>query len=252
MPRELASAIGEVAASTLLPLLPGADAADLVRDALMRRIPVAPLGRGAGVVGFVGPAGAGKTYCAARLAVAHARHGVFPVAVISLRPPDGGAELTRLLAPHRIPIHAVATGAEAAATVRDLRGHGLVIIDTPGVSPRSRVELRTLGMELGRIGPDELHLVVSATIGSGQGHELIDGLRELGVSALLITHTDETDHVGTLVGLAIETQIPVSYVARSQASDAGLRPATAAGLAALVGYGGTADGSSRPSRPVAR
>ncbi|HEY4094202.1 MAG TPA: hypothetical protein VGM33_01735, partial [Baekduia sp.] len=228
----LAEAIAEEAMAGLAPLTPGADPKDLVVDALARRIPMLPLRRGPGVIGFVGPGGAGKTRCVARLAAAHARHGALPVAVVALRSPDGGAELRRLLAPYGVTLHAVESGAEGAAKIATLRGEGLVVVDTPGVSPRSAGELRSLGFELDSLAPDELHLAVPATIGPDAARELVGGVRELGVGALVLTHTDETEMLGTVIGLAIDSGLPLSYLARGQAVEAGLRPASAAELAA--------------------
>jgi flagellar biosynthesis GTPase FlhF len=227
----LAEAIAHEAIAGLAPLLPGADPKELVTDALARRIPMHPLRSGPGVIGFVGPGGAGKTRCVARLAAAHARHGTMPVSVIALRSPDGGAELRRLLAPYGVALHAVESGAEGAARVAGLRGEGLVIVDTPGVSPRSTGELRSLGAELDALAPDELHLAVPATIGPAAAQELVGGVRELGVGALVLTHTDETEMLGTVIGLAIDSGLPLSYLARGQAVEAGLRPASATDLA---------------------
>jgi flagellar biosynthesis GTPase FlhF len=228
----LAEAVAEEAMTGLAPLVHGADPKDLVIDALARRIPMHPLRRGPGVVGFVGPGGAGKTRCVARLAAAHARHGLLPVTVVALRSPDGGAELRRLLAPYGVALHAVESGAEGSACIAGLRGEGLVIVDTPGVSPRSSGELRALGFELTSLAPDELHLAVPATIGPDAARELVAGVRELGVGALVLTHTDETEILGTVIGLAIDSGLPLSYLARGQAVEAGLRPASAAELAA--------------------
>jgi flagellar biosynthesis GTPase FlhF len=227
----LAEAVAEEAIASLLPLSPGAAPKDLVIDALARRIPVHPLRRGPGVVGFVGPGGAGKTRCAARLAAAHARHGALPVTVVALRAPDGGAELTRLLAPYDVELITADSGAEGAARIASLRGAGLVVVDTPGVSPRSPGELRALGDELRSLAPDELHLTVSATIGPDAARELVGGVRELGVGAVAVTHTDETEILGTVIGLAIDCGLPLSYLARGQAIDAGLRPASPLELA---------------------
>jgi hypothetical protein len=227
----LAEAIAHEAIAGLAPLLPGADPKELVTDALARRIPMHPLRSGPGVIGFVGPGGAGKTRCVARLAAAHARHGTLSVSVIALRSPDGGAELRRLLAPYGVALHAVESGAEGAARVASLRGEGLVIVDTPGVSPRSTGELRSLGTELDALAPDELHLAVPATIGPAAAQELVGGVRELGVGALVLTHTDETEMIGTVIGLAIDSGLPLSYLARGQAVEAGLRPASATELA---------------------
>ncbi|HEU4976371.1 MAG TPA: hypothetical protein VFT50_14860 [Baekduia sp.] len=228
---ELAEAIADEAMAALHPLLPTAEPRDLVVEALERRIPLHPLRRGPGVVGFVGPGGAGKTRCVARLAAAHARHGGLPVTVLALRAPDGGAELTRLLAPYGVTLHAVESGAEGAARIASLRGEHLVIVDTPGVSPRSSAELRSLRLELDALAPDELHLAVSATVGPAAARELVRGVRELGVGALAVTHADETEMLGTVIGLAIDCSLPLSFLARGQAVDAGLQTASARELA---------------------
>lgn len=227
----LADAIAEEAMGGLAPLMPDADPKELVVDALARRIPTAPLRRGPGVVGFVGPGGAGKTRCVARLAAAHARHGLLPVSVLALRSPDGGAELRRLLAPYGVDLNAVESGAEGAARIAALRADHLVIIDTPGVSPRSTGELHALGTELDALAPDELHLAVPATIGPAAAQELVGGVRELGVGALVLTHTDETEMLGTGIGLAVDSGLPLSFLARGQAVEAGLKPASATDLA---------------------
>jgi flagellar biosynthesis GTPase FlhF len=227
----LAEAIAEEAIAALAPLMPDADPKELVVDALARRIPMHPLRRGPGVIGFVGPGGAGKTRCVARLAAAHARHGLLPVTVIALRSPDGGAELRRLLAPYGVALHAIESGAEGAGHIAELRGSGLVIVDTPGVSPRSTGELHALGSELDALAPDELHLAVPATISPASAQELVGGVRELGVGALVLTHTDETEMLGTVIGLAIDSGLPLSFLARGQAVEAGLRPASATELA---------------------
>jgi flagellar biosynthesis GTPase FlhF len=49
-----------------------------------------------------------------------------------------------------------------------------------------------------------------------------------------VTHADETEQLGTAVGLAIECGLPLSYLACGQAVDAGLRPAEAGDLASAL------------------
>jgi flagellar biosynthesis GTPase FlhF len=228
--RDLAEAVVADALVGLMPLRPEDDPAALVADALERRIPVAPLRHGPGVVGFVGPAGAGKTRCVARLAAAYDRHSQLPVTVVSLQPPDDGAEIERLLSPYDADLHVVGSGVEGAGAVTAARDRALVIIDTPGVSPRDTDALRALAGELSALAPDELHLVVPATIGPDAARELWGGARELGVNRLALTHTDETEQLGTGIGLALDAGLPLSYLGRGQAVDVGLAVASAAEL----------------------
>jgi flagellar biosynthesis protein FlhF len=215
------------------PFAAGGELEPYLRGALAARIPIAtPKVHGAGgVVGFVGPGGSGKTRCVARLATAYATRSPVPVAVVALRPKDGGAELTRLLAPAGVTVHAEDDAQQAADRAAALRAHTLVVLDTPAVSPRADAELRTLAAELRALRADELHLTVSATMGAAAARELVAGADVLGVDAITLTHLDETEQLGTGVELAVESGLPLSYVSRGTAVEHGLRPASAEDLA---------------------
>lgn len=232
---ELAAELLDETVTHLLPFSTPGRLQPLVAGALARRIPVQPL-RGAGgrVVGFVGPGGAGKTRCVARLAHAYAVRSSMTVSCVSLRPEDGGAELQRLLSPHGVPVHAVHDGREARERISRLRGEGLVVVDTPGVSPRAEAELRVLAAELRQLALDECHLAVPATMGRDAARELVEGTRALGVDALALTHADETELLGTVVECAIHSGLPLSYLGRGTIVTGGLRPAVADELAAAL------------------
>lgn len=223
---QLAEALVDETVTHLAPLAKDPSLVPLVRRALAARIPThAVRGAGGRVVGFVGPGGSGKTRCVARLATAYARRSPLPVACVSLRPHDGGAELRELLSPVGVAIHAEQDAAEAARKVAELREEAIVLIDTPGVSPRADAELRVLAAELAQLQADEIHLVMPATIGPRAARELLEGTRGLAPDAIAMTHADETDALGTVVDLAIETRTPLSFVARGRSVEAGMRSA---------------------------
>lgn len=224
----LAEAVIEETVANLLPFSAEDQLKPLVADALARRIPVQPLRKpGGAVVGFVGSGGSGKTQCVARLATTYATRSKTPVACIALRPKDGGAELAQLLAPAGVPMHAAPTAKEARQRIEALDAETLVLVDTPGVSPRAEAELRVLARELRQMQLDEVHLAVPATSGPRQARQLVEGTRSLRVNCLAITHADETDQLGTVVGLAIDTEMPLSYIGRGTIVSGGLRPAAA-------------------------
>jgi flagellar biosynthesis protein FlhF len=229
----LADEVVEETMTHLVPLRSGAKLRPLLVSALARRIPVAPLGGMAGrVVAFVGPGGSGKTHCTGRLAGAYAAAQRMPVACVSIAPRDAGAELALTLAPAGVPLHPVATGAEAADRVAPFRDRALVLVDTPSVSPRAKGDLRTLHDELRALGPDDVLLTLPATSSAGAARELIAAGRKVGASGLVLTHADETEHFGPAVGVAMESGLPFAYVGEAEA----LRPAAAEELAgALVG-----------------
>ena len=228
----VARSVVEETVTHLAPFAQDPSLKPLAQRALAARIPV-HVTRGAGglVIGFVGPGGSGKTRCVARLAAAYAARSSLPVAVVTLRPKDGGAELRELLAGTDVEVHDVNDAGAAARRIGELRESAMVVLDTPGVSPRAEDELRLLATELAQLHADELHLTVPATIAPRAARELVTGARILRPSAIAITHQDETDAIGTVVDLAIETCLPLSFVGRGQAVQTGLRRADAGELA---------------------
>jgi flagellar biosynthesis GTPase FlhF len=91
-----------------------------------------------------------------------------------------------------------------------------------------------LADDLERIGVYEVHLTLPATTGGQAAEEMLRGLSPLGVSRLVLTHADETGHVGPAVGLAIRSQRPFSYISSGTSVSAGLMPANPDALAAAI------------------
>jgi len=198
----------------------------LVVRALARRLAVAPL-RGPGAVAVVGSGGSGKTAVIARLATAYATAGRLPVAVIALRPKDGGAELARLLAPAGVPLSATDDVDGAGARIANLRRAALVLVDTPALPPRAGSERDALVADLNRLDLDEVHLALPAVLAGEVARDLLESARELGASRLAVTHADATARLGMALELAAEARTPVSYLADT----ATVRPAAAEDLA---------------------
>jgi flagellar biosynthesis protein FlhF len=224
-----AATVVEEAALHGVPFADGEQPAALrpcVARALARRIVVAPL-HGAGAVAVVGAGGAGKTAVIARLASAYAAAGRLPVAVIALRPKDGGAELARLLAPAGVPLWATDDVEGAAARIANLRRGALVLVDTPALPPRAGAARDALAADLRRLGLDEVHLVLPAVLAGEVARELLDAARDLGAGRVAVTHADATARLGMAVEVAVDARLPISYLADSDA----VRPAAAEDLA---------------------
>jgi flagellar biosynthesis protein FlhF len=200
-----------------------------VARALARRLDVAPV-TGAGAVAVVGAGGSGKTAVIARLALAYAAAGRLPVAVIALRPKDGGAELARLLAPAGVPMWATDDVEGAAARIANLRRGALVLVDTPALPAQMAGDpflSDALGADLRRLGVDEVHLALPAVLAGEVARDLLGAARALGADRLAVTHSDATARLGMAIELAIEARLPLSYLADTNA----VRPAAAEDLA---------------------
>ena len=227
--REIAQSVVEETVSHLLPFSAPDRLRQLVREALARRIRVAPSWAGAGrALAFVGAGGSGKTSCVARLASAYAVGSDLPVVCLTLAPADGGAALRGMLAEWGVAVEAVAGGDEARARLESVRGHAVMVVDTPGVSTCDDAELVRLGRELARIGLYETHLALPATLSGPAAREQWRTFAAIGASRIALTHADETEHVGPVLGLAITEATPVSYVAPAPGR---LAPADAGSLA---------------------
>jgi hypothetical protein len=236
LPAVLAEAVVDEAVAHAAPFAGGRpNLKKLVRATLARRLPVQGGFGGAGrTIALVGPAGGGKTRAAAGLAAAYAGAGRMPVVVLTLRPRDVGAELVELLDPHGVAARPVEDGAAARAHIGTRAGTALVLLDTPAVSPRDREGIARLAGDLRDAGVTETHVVLPATVAGPVAAEALSAFTPLGPSAVLLTHADETDHLGPLVALAIAEGRPLSYVSSGPAVGADLLPADPAALAARL------------------
>jgi flagellar biosynthesis protein FlhF len=218
--RERADEIVAETVSHRLPFASPRQLRKLARQALARRIPIAPTPAAGGrSLAFVGPAGSGKTLCTAHLAVAYASGSDLPVVCVALQPADGGSELRSLVEPHGIGVTVANSAPQARAHVAGALGHAVVVVDTP--SSISPAELETLEL-------DEVHLALPSTYSGPAAAELAERLAHTRVA---LTHLDETTRVGGLVDFLVEAAVPLSYVSRGPA---GLEPADALDIAALV------------------
>ncbi|WP_249009110.1 hypothetical protein [Conexibacter sp. DBS9H8] len=193
-----------------------------VRQELARRLPPAPvLPSGGGAIAFVGAGGSGKTVAVAALADAYRRHSTLPVSVASLDAPATARRLGELLAGDGIPLTRIGAGgrgavarAEAAAAARVARERedGVVIIDTPSVSPADPEAVGALAARLAAIAPDAVYLTLGAHLGGAAAARLLAGLGGLAPTGLLISHADESDQFGVGIELAASSGLPIAYL----------------------------------------
>ncbi|MFP5362736.1 MAG: hypothetical protein ACLGI5_08400 [Thermoleophilia bacterium] len=217
--------------SHVLPFAPRRTLKRALREALARRIPVAPpVAAGGRAIAFVGAGGSGKTLCAARLAAAYAQHSDLAVTVMTLTGPQHGGSLRELLEPVAVD---VLDARSADARVVPAVAGTVTVVDTSAVSPASATAVRKLATKLKRLGAPEVHVAVPATLSSGAVRTLLDGFAPLRPAAIVLTHLDEVGHPGPVVDEAIARGIAISYTSDGSAPD-GFAPADPAALAARV------------------
>jgi fused signal recognition particle receptor len=193
---------------------------------LLGRFPEAPEdGGGPRVLMIVGTNGGGKTTTAAKLALRFAREGrkVLLVAADTFR----AAAQEQLLVWGRrlgLPVHRGQPGADPASVVfdaaRQAKAHAfdVVIVDTAGrihTNANLMAELEKIKRVLGREipgAPQEILLVLDATIGRNALPQAREFLKFSGLSGIVLSKLDGTAKGGAVIGIVDELGLPVRYV----------------------------------------
>ncbi len=203
------------------------------RIAGMMRVSAAPPTLTKGTVAFVGPTGAGKSTTLAKLAVRAHLEGHTPC-VVSLDAMSP-APATPLEAISRIVgiTHEVATTpAQVRAALE--RPVDLKLIDTPGLGRFDEAGIAAIAPLLHAVRPTEVHFVMPATMKADDALATLAAFGPLWVTRVAFTKLDEASTFGSILGVAAESGLPVSYVSAGREVPDDLYPATAAELARRV------------------
>jgi flagellar biosynthesis protein FlhF len=234
--RALAEQEGDTAAGTVDP-----ERARLyLRRVIADFIPVAPpiqLEPGKmQVAALVGPTGVGKTTTLAKLAAYAQLKLKQKVALITLDTYRLAAvdQLQQYAQILQVPMH-------VALTVEDLRGafrfyqdRALVLIDTPGHSPKDTETLGQLRALLDELPEVETHLVLSATTKPRDLTEIAARYEPLRPTRLLFTKLDETSTYGPILSTLVRVKRPLSYLGTGQEVPEALELATSRRVADLI------------------
>jgi len=199
------------------------------------------------VVLVVGINGGGKTTTIGKLAARYKRQGkrVLLGAGDTFR--AGAIQQLRIWAEERAGVDIVAheEGADAAAVLFDTiraatsRGHDVVICDTAGrLQSRGPLmdELSKVGRVLGKAregAPDEVLLVLDATIGQNALSQARLFGEAVGVTGIVLTKLDGTAKGGVVIAVSDEMGLPVKFVGVGEQVD-DLRPFDAEAFATAL------------------
>ncbi|MGC9220616.1 MAG: hypothetical protein ACP5H2_04590 [Solirubrobacteraceae bacterium] len=194
----------------------GTPLASGLREATLAQIakgilPAAPLPAAGAAITFIGAGGSGKTLCSAALASAYRRASTLAVSVVVLDDPAGARELDAILHDEGIPVLSPAPD-QLKRVIDQRRQGGLVIVDTPTVTHTDGAAVQALTVKLGRLELDAIYLTLPATLAPGVAQEAVSGLDSVRPSAIVATHTDETDRLGMIVEVAAAQHIPLAYL----------------------------------------
>ena len=205
-------------------------------------------------VALIGPAGAGKTACAAKIAAFHAMNGGRKVAMVSLdnyRIAAAG-QLQRCADIIGLPLVVAHKPDELQQAFGLLEGCDLILFDTAAICRTDRSAIEKLATDLKHIAADEIHLVCSASRKEKDILDLTRALDGIGVNRLLFTKLDETALYGSLLNLLMRLQLPVSGFSRGRQIPSSLEDATIEKLAELILKGANPGIAQRSGRSEMR
>ena len=229
----LASGFSPALTRNLVERLPAGNAGELNRwakKALAKNLGVAMddeiVTRG-GVYALTGPTGVGKTTTTAKLAArCVVRHGADKLALLTTDSYRIGAFehlkiYGRILG---VSVHAARDEHELRASLANLRGKHIVLIDTIGMSQRDKQVTEQVAM-LANAGPVQRLLLLNATC---NGDTLEDVVRVYGsgdLAGCILTKADEAPSIGAALDVIIRHKLKLHFVANGQRVPEDLHPA---------------------------
>lgn len=168
---------------------------------------------------FTGPAGRGKTTSLVKIALKYGIANGIPVRIYQAGSHGVGCQeqMARYAAILGVPFLACESLGSLNLSLGGDGWRGLVLIDTPGISPSSTHELQELGRLFLRRPEIEVHLVLRADTRSADMVYMVSKYAALGSPRLLFTGVEETLSAGAMVETLIATGLGATFSGRGQA-----------------------------------
>ena len=167
---------------------------------------------------FIGPTGAGKTTTIAKLAARFALGEKAKVGLVT-------ADAYRIAAHEQIktysdilelPLKTVYKPDEITQALAELENVDIVLVDTPGKSPKDVAHQEEIMAIIEKSGASEVYLVISAATGYKSSAMIADQYRFVKEFKVLITKMDESPTFGCLLNARALTGKPLSYITTGQ------------------------------------
>ncbi len=188
------------------------------------------------VVALVGPTGVGKTTTIAKLAANFRlrdgiRMGLVTVDTYRIAAVEQLRTYAEII---DLPMKVVTSPQEMRRALDELEGMDLVLIDTAGRSPRDELKIQELKQMLSEAEIDEVHLVMSLTASVRSIRMTCEQFAPVKPTALILTKLDEAAGMGSLLSLARQVDLPVSYLTTGQDVPEDIEPADKSRVSRLV------------------
>ena len=171
------------------------------------------IGRRRKIVGFFGPAGAGKTTAAAKIAAGFAMKRRESILLISADDKRVGAlDQARAFAQIiGVPLEVAYTEEEITTVMERHAEAKLVLIDPSGCGPHDHSEKERQRRLFAAAGADEVQVVIDGMSSLDHMLDVIEASELFGERRLLFTKMDAVVRSGAVLSAAAHSQVPTSY-----------------------------------------
>lgn len=188
------------------------------------------------VVALVGPTGVGKTTTIAKLAANFRlrdgiRMGLVTVDTYRIAAVEQLRTYAEII---DLPMKVVTSPQDMRRALDELEGMDLILIDTAGRSPRDELKIQELKQMLNEAEVDEVHLVMSLTSSVRSIRMTCEQFAPIDPSALILTKLDEAAGMGSLLSVARQVELPVSYLTTGQDVPEDIEPSDPSRISRLV------------------
>lgn len=183
---------------------------------------------------LIGPAGAGKTITAAKLAARARLAGQEPVLITTDLVRGGGvAQLEAYAGIMKVSLHRADGAEELAGLLEKQSAAHACIIDTTGTSPYNLAELKILRNLVMAAECDPV-LVLPAGGDSAEACEIVNIFAGFGARGMIFTRLDATRRLGSIVGALESAAMTLHHVSITPYIANGLAPISAMSLSRIL------------------
>lgn len=173
-----------------------------------------------GIVALVGATGVGKTTTIAKLAARYTlKHGQHRVALITtdnyrVAAHEQLRSYSRIMG---VPMRVTGDADSLREALDSLQDKELILIDTAGMSQRDMMLNKQFSMlQAEGLPPIKTYLTLAANCQRGVLNETSDKFKEMHLAGCIFTKLDETTSMGGALSVAVENDLPVTYLCDGQ------------------------------------
>ncbi|MDP4194531.1 MAG: GTPase, partial [Bacteroidota bacterium] len=170
------------------------------------------------VIALVGPTGVGKTTCIAKLAVISKILHNLNIGLVSLDTFRLGAidQLKIFSEISNIELRVAYEPQEIPNLLAGFKKKDIVFVDTAGRSQNNAELLKDTKKFLSYLKADDIYLVLSATSTTKHALDVAEKFKVLNYNGIVFTKLDEAVSFGNILNLAVNYNIPVTYLTNGQ------------------------------------